>query len=37
VQQISMTYAGQKRWLTISVLTILAVLIGRDVAHAQIK
>ncbi|MCK1512335.1 substrate-binding domain-containing protein [Bradyrhizobium sp. 190] len=32
-----MTYAGQKRWLTISILTILAVLIGRDVARAQIN
>jgi hypothetical protein len=37
VQQLLMTYAGQKRWLTISILTILAVLIGRDVARAQIK
>ena len=32
-----MTDAGQKRWLAISVLTILAVLIGRDTARAQIK
>src|SRR5688572_12855124 len=32
-----MTYAGQKRWLTISILTVLAVLVGRDVARAQIK
>jgi len=37
VQQLLMTYAGQKRWLTISILTILAVLFGRDVARAQIK
>ena len=32
-----MTYAGQKRWLAILVLTVLAVLVGRDVARAQIK
>jgi len=32
-----MTYAGQKRWLVISILTILAALVGRDVARAQIN
>src|SRR3954467_2898098 len=32
-----MTYAGQKRWLAILILTILAVLGGRDVARAQIN
>jgi quinoprotein dehydrogenase-associated probable ABC transporter substrate-binding protein len=32
-----MTFAGQKRWLAISILTILAVLVGRDVARAQIN
>ena len=32
-----MTNAGQKRWLAISILTILAVLAGRDVARAQIN
>jgi len=37
VQQLLMTYAGQKRWRAILTLTILAVLIGRDVACAQIK
>src|SRR5712671_719228 len=37
VQQFLMTFAGQKRWLAISILTILAVLVGRDVARAQIN
>src|SRR5437879_12497024 len=32
-----MTYAGQKRWLAIAILAILAVFLGRDVARAQIK
>jgi quinoprotein dehydrogenase-associated probable ABC transporter substrate-binding protein len=32
-----MTYAGQKCWLAISTLVMLAVFFGRDVAHAQIK
>ena len=32
-----MTYAGQKRWLAIAILAVLAVLVGRDVARAQIK
>ncbi len=32
-----MTFAGQKRWLAISILTILAVLCGRDAARAQIN
>jgi quinoprotein dehydrogenase-associated probable ABC transporter substrate-binding protein len=37
VQQFSMTYAGQRRWLAIATLAVLAVLVGRDVARAQIK
>jgi quinoprotein dehydrogenase-associated probable ABC transporter substrate-binding protein len=37
VQQLSMTYAGRKRWLAIATLAVLAVLVGRDVARAQIK
>ena len=32
-----MTCAGQQRWLAISTLAVLAVLFGRDDAHAQIK
>jgi quinoprotein dehydrogenase-associated probable ABC transporter substrate-binding protein len=32
-----MTYAGQRRWLAIAILAILAVFLGRDVARAQIK
>src|SRR6185437_4832583 len=32
-----MTYAGQKRWLAIAILAILAVFLGRDVARAQVK
>ena len=32
-----MTYAGQKRWLAISMVAIFAVLLGPDVARAQIK
>ena len=32
-----MVFAGQKRWLAILTLTILAVLVGRDVARAQIN
>ena len=32
-----MTYAGQRRWLAIATLAVLAVLIGRDVARAQIN
>jgi quinoprotein dehydrogenase-associated probable ABC transporter substrate-binding protein len=32
-----MTYAGQRRWLAIATLAVLAVLVGRDVARAQIK
>ncbi|WP_065750348.1 substrate-binding domain-containing protein [Bradyrhizobium paxllaeri] len=32
-----MTYAGQKRWLVITIAAIFAVLLGRDIAHAQIK
>ena len=31
VQQLSMTYAGQRRWLAIATLAVLAVLVGRDV------
>ena len=32
-----MTYAGQRRWLAIATLAVLAVLVGRDVARAQIN
>jgi quinoprotein dehydrogenase-associated probable ABC transporter substrate-binding protein len=32
-----MIYAGRKRWLAIATLAVLAVLVGRDVARAQIK
>jgi quinoprotein dehydrogenase-associated probable ABC transporter substrate-binding protein len=32
-----MIYAGRKRWLAIAILAVLAVLVGRDVARAQIK
>ena len=32
-----MTYAGPRRWLAIAILAVLAVLVGRDVARAQIK
>ena len=35
--QLSMTYAGQKRWLAISTLAVLATLFGHDGARAQIK
>ena len=37
MQQLLKTYAGPKRWLAISILTVLAVLVGRDVARAQIN
>src|SRR4029453_9973003 len=37
VQQLLMTYAGQRRLLAIAILAVLAVLIGRDVARAQIN
>jgi quinoprotein dehydrogenase-associated probable ABC transporter substrate-binding protein len=37
VQQLSMTYAGRKRWPAIATLAVFAVLVGRDIAHAQIK
>jgi quinoprotein dehydrogenase-associated probable ABC transporter substrate-binding protein len=37
VQQRSMTCARQRRWPAISTLVMLALLLGRDVAHAQIK
>jgi len=37
VQQLSMTYAGQKRRLAIATLAVLALLAGRDDARAQIK
>jgi quinoprotein dehydrogenase-associated probable ABC transporter substrate-binding protein len=32
-----MIYAGRKRWLAIATLAVLALLVGRDVARAQIK
>src|SRR6267378_1055129 len=32
-----MTYAGQRRWLAIAILAVLAVFLGRDCARAQIK
>lgn len=35
--QLSMTYAGQKRWLAISALAMLATFLGYDGARAQIK
>jgi quinoprotein dehydrogenase-associated probable ABC transporter substrate-binding protein len=35
--QLSITNAGRKRWLAISILTILATLAGRDAAQAQAK
>jgi quinoprotein dehydrogenase-associated probable ABC transporter substrate-binding protein len=37
VQQLSMTNAGRNCWLLISVLTVVATLVGRDVARAQIN
>jgi quinoprotein dehydrogenase-associated probable ABC transporter substrate-binding protein len=37
VQQISMTYAGRKRWLAIAILAVTALVAGRDAAQAQIK
>ena len=37
MQQLSMTYAGQKRRLAIATLAVLALLAGRDDARAQIK
>jgi quinoprotein dehydrogenase-associated probable ABC transporter substrate-binding protein len=37
VQQLLMTCAGPRRWLAIAILAVLAVLIGRDVARAQIN
>src|SRR6267378_3125718 len=32
-----MTYAGQRRWLAIAILAVLAVFLGRDCARAQIN
>jgi quinoprotein dehydrogenase-associated probable ABC transporter substrate-binding protein len=37
VQQLSMTNAGRKRWLSIFIVTIVAMLFGHGGAHAQIK
>jgi len=37
VQQLSMTNAGRHRWLLISLLVVIATLIGRDAARAQIN
>ena len=37
VLQFSMTYAGQRRWLAIAILAVLALLVGRDCARAQIN
>jgi quinoprotein dehydrogenase-associated probable ABC transporter substrate-binding protein len=37
VQLFSITHAGQGRWLAIAILTVLAVLAGRDVACAQVN
>src|SRR5205085_4863627 len=37
VQELSMTNAGRRRWLLISLLVVIATLAGRDVARAQIN
>src|SRR3954451_19996993 len=37
VRQLSMTDAGQHRWILISLLVVIAALVGRDVARAQVN
>ena len=37
MQQLSMKNTGRRRWLLISLLVVIATLVGRDVARAQIN